>query len=461
LAGVAVKRVGLILCGLIVLLSYSRVPAFWSIVGPTADHQDFTKAAIWNQEFLFGNQYYVFSQQAIDAINEANGLVDQIPYSTPDHFDGEQFSSGVQRMADRRAQLNMALSSSLQSGKAWQLLGFMLHAAQDFYAHSTWVELGKRTIVDFGSLTKNTSAPNLTSLQPATGTVCAAPAYPLTTPVTQLTSGYYDPNDQLGLIDPAPPGLCQHGTLAQAVATCASVLTPVHGISKDSPCGLYLQGPPDSHLVAGSLATKETLALVQSIVSDLNKANNAQGFCALLGLSPATTPICTSWAGTLQGALPLTGFTFACSPGPTCTINNVTFGVTIGQDGSVVTSPINDDGNWFITNCIACSPSGTFYDWILTSGTLTPCAPSAPSPCQSGSAVLQLNYSEGGAPQQPVTSPDASDYCNFTVVLTPGTTGITPTAEQGSICNYVGKGVQAVLSTNTGPPAVTFTPSSQ
>jgi hypothetical protein len=456
LAGVAVKRVGLIFCGLAVLFSYSRAPAFWSIVGARADHQDFTKAALWNQEFLFGNQYYVFSQQAIDAINKANGLVDQISYSAPDHFDGEQFYSGVQRIADRRDQLNKLLLVPNQANKAWQLVGFMLHAAQDFYAHSTWIELGKRSIVDFGTLTKNTSAPNLTFLQPATGTVCAPAAYPLITPVTQLTSGYYDSNDWVGLFDPAPPGLCQHGTLAQAVATCASALTPVHGISKDSPCGLYLQGPADSHVVAGFLATKETLALVQSIVSDLNVANNAPGFCALLGLSPATTPICTSWAGTLQGSLPLTGFTFACSPGPTCSTNNVTFGVTIGQDGSVSTSPINDDGNWFITNCIVCSPFGTFYDWTLASGTVAPCAPSAPSPCQSGSALLQLKYSE------PATSQDALDYCNFTIVLTPGTGGVIPTAKQQvSLCNYVGKGVQANLETDTGPPAVTFTPSSQ
>jgi hypothetical protein len=162
-----------------------------------------------------------------------------------------------------------------------------------------------------------------------------------------------------------------------------------------------------------------------------------------------------SFVGTLQGTLPLQGFTFACSPGPTCTTNDVTFGVTIGQDGSVGTSPINQNGNWFITNCIVCSPFGTFYDWTLTSGTVAPCAPTAPAPCQSGSAIVQLNYSERA------TSQDGLDYCNFTIVLTPGTAGVTPTAEQGSICNYVGKGVQAVLNTNTGPPAITFTPSSQ
>jgi N-acetylneuraminic acid mutarotase len=180
---------------------------------------------------------------------------------------------------------------------------------------------------------------------------------------------------------------------------------------------------------------------------------------AAQALSSATATVLIGgnpFVGIVQGTLPLQGFTFACSPGPTCTTNNVTFGVTIGQDGSVGTSPINQSGNWFITNCIVCSPFGTFYDWTLTSGTVTPCAPTAPSPCQPGSAVLQLNYSE------PATSQDGLDYCNFTIVLTPGTAGATPTAKQQvSLCNYVGKGVQAILQTDTGPPAVTFTPSSQ
>jgi PASTA domain len=170
---------------------------------------------------------------------------------------------------------------------------------------------------------------------------------------------------------------------------------------------------------------------------------------------PAQLILTASFAGTVQGTLPLTGFAFACSPGPTCATNDVTFGVTIDEDGNVRNFPINQDGNWFITNCIACSPFGTFYDWTLASGTLTPCAPAAPAPCQSGGAILQLNYSE------PATSQDGLDYCNFSIVLTPGATGVTPTAEQGSVCNYVGKGVQATLNTPTGPPAITFTPSSQ
>lgn len=453
------KRLGLLVCAMVVLVACPRAPAFWSWVGPSAHHQDYTTQAIWQQEFLFENQYYTFTQQAIDAINKANGSVDQtsqVAYSMADHFDAEQFYAGVQRMADRRSQLNTALTSPVEQGKAWQLVGFMLHAAQDFYAHSTWVERGNTgTIVDFGSLTRNTSAPNLSYLQPATGTVCSAGGYPLITPVSQLTSGYYDPNDPAGLLDAAPPGLCQHGTLAQAVATCAAALAPVHGISKDSPCGLYLQGPEDSHFIAAKLAIKETTTLIQSIVSDLDTAHNSQGFCALLGLTPATASICTSWAGTLQAALPLTGFTFACSPGPTCSTNNVTFGATIGQDGSVATAPINQNGNWFITDCTVCSPFGNSYDWTLSSATFTECDASSNPPCQNPTATLQLRFTENASSQ------DGLDYCQFTIVLNSGQSGVTPTAQQGSLCNYVGKGVQSTLPSNTGPPVVTFTPSPQ
>jgi len=165
------------------------------------------------------------------------------------------------------------------------------------------------------------------------------------------------------------------------------------------------------------------------------------------------TATSVSFAGTVQGVLPLTGFTFACSPGPTCTINHVTFAVTIGQDGSIATAAANQDGNWFITDCSACSPFGTFYDWPLASAQLTRCTDTNNVSCgPTGSALIQLEYDEDSSSQ------DGLDYCSFSILLSPGTTGITPTAQKGSLCNYRGKGVQSTLAVPTGPPAITFTP---
>jgi len=178
----------------------------------------------------------------------------------------------------------------------------------------------------------------------------------------------------------------------------------------------------------------------------------------LSSLSATVAIGASSFAGIVQGTLPLQGFTFSCSPGPTCTVNDVTFAVSIAQDGGVSTSPVNQNGNWFLTNCAVCSPLNPLmgsYDWTLSSGTLTTCTADSGPPCQSGSAILQLRYSEN------TTSLDGVDYCNFTIILSPGSSGITPTAKQGGLCNYAAAGLQATLPSDTGPPAVTFTAASQ
>jgi hypothetical protein len=107
--------------------------------------------------------------------------------------------------------------------QAWQLLGYMLHAAEDFYAHSTWVDEGNTDPLPagFGALTENTATPTIPPI-------------------------FFSP---------------------------ASTL--------------------DLHQTAIGLAEQEAQAFVQSIVTDLVTANNAAGFCALLGL-PSSTPMCNA-----------------------------------------------------------------------------------------------------------------------------------------------------------------------
>jgi hypothetical protein len=241
-----------------------------------------------------------------DQINLAHAQADDpANYEAVDHFDSEELVEGLLQITRRRAELNLALTppiSAANQQNAWNLMGFMIHAIQDFYAHSSWIEEGNTNIIavggltGFGALTVNTSAPTIPSCFQsvsvgaiANPALCAPAGYPLLAPVSQMTTGYYDPLS-------APSGKCDHGTLAQAIATCAAgVLAPgvsliqVQGISKDSPCASYPLGP--NHFTAASLAQAETLSFVQSIVADLNTANNAQGFCALLDL-PSNTPIC-------------------------------------------------------------------------------------------------------------------------------------------------------------------------
>lgn len=58
------------------------------------------------------------------------------------HFDGESFNEGQQRL---QGHMNGIISNLIAEdpdiNKARSLLGEALHTLQDFYAHSTWVEM--------------------------------------------------------------------------------------------------------------------------------------------------------------------------------------------------------------------------------------------------------------------------------------------------------------------------------
>jgi hypothetical protein len=277
----------------------SAAHAFWSYVSTSplagkirtfAHHQDYTNNAIGSSaSFVYAGQSYKFTQAALDAISLANMQVDMEninPYKPQDHFDGETFGAGVAQIAKFRSALmtDLSWSSSLSpsdQSDAWARLGAILHAVQDFYAHSTWVEEGHTAatdIVHFKCMTGSTCAPQV-PLIPTPGSICGSGGYPLLS--SSFTSGYYSPNS---IFDPAPPGRCWHGTLADAVLTCASP-SALAGISKDSPCAVYFPpGQSNSHFIAAAQATQETLDFVQAIANDLQ--SNGVGFCALLGYAP-------------------------------------------------------------------------------------------------------------------------------------------------------------------------------
>jgi hypothetical protein len=448
-----------------------HVRGFWSLVSigvlQLDDHADITNAAIGptkSFQYNANTGTYTFTPQAIRAITKANDDLDAEsinPYNAADHFDNQAFVAGVKLIATRRKNFKTLLTPPVSAANqqlAWKMLGYMFHSIQDFYAHSTWIELGRaNSIVNFGVLTENTSSPVLTTLTPASGTVCASAAYPLLTPVEQMTSGYYDPNDPLGSTDSAPSGLCQHGTLLQAASTCAApfAIFSVSGISKDSSCATYPQAPEGAHIKAWGAALNETTTFVQAVIADLQASGNTAGFCALLGLS-ANAPIC--FAGTLSGTLPLQlqgGLTF---PGG-ITLNSVSFGVAIDVNGGVSAVPVpitfdgnTDSANWFLTACppsqvgggrsTVCAPYGTFYDWNLTPTTL--CVGDGANGCGPvGSAMLNLVYN------QPLAGDDEQDNCKITISLTNNSGTISAVAAQGSACNYLGAGLTTLLNSNT------------
>jgi hypothetical protein len=344
------------------------------------DHQQITQDAIGAPvTFAFDGQTridpnnpnsvpYSFSPAAMNEIVLQNNNMDaesKTRYDAADHFDSEDFSGArgaIQKIANNRAMLNSILNKATMAPgdqkQAWDILGAMLHAIQDFYAHSTWVELGNTSIVGFGALTENTASPSMGALAtaPAPGAanpvICDASGYPAFPGATlKLTTGYYD-DPSHGATRIAPSGKCEHGSLRQAIGTCAfGILSlsgstiPVFGISKDSPCADYSPFAIDAHGIAMLLAGKETLSFVQSIITDLNTASNSQGFCVLLGLDPKVVPNCApGFSGTIQGTVTLFnqgGMILLCNFPDTSSGNcppQITFSATLSGN-QVVNSP--------------------------------------------------------------------------------------------------------------------------
>jgi len=81
-----------------------------------------------------------FDAAAAEAVVAGNLRTDDVEYSTPAaHFDDEAFSAGSERLRAREAAAVAALGDC-DPAAAREELGRVLHAVQDFFAHTNWVE---------------------------------------------------------------------------------------------------------------------------------------------------------------------------------------------------------------------------------------------------------------------------------------------------------------------------------
>jgi len=105
------------------------------------NHEDITRAAL---DFL--------RPDILEAIVVANASTDvQFALVNANHFDDCNFTGGSQIIATNQAEAVRNLDPSLPpTADAAAILAFgrSLHTAQDFYAHSNWVELGGNTLLD-------------------------------------------------------------------------------------------------------------------------------------------------------------------------------------------------------------------------------------------------------------------------------------------------------------------------
>ncbi|KAL1771848.1 von Willebrand factor A domain-containing protein 7 isoform X1 [Sigmodon hispidus] len=213
---------------------------------------------------------------ALGEVSRANAAQDFLPASrnNPDlHFDAERLVQGRTLLVGALREILVA-ARAFEHTLARQRLGAALHALQDFYSHSNWVELGERQPHPHLLWPR----PELQSLAQAGDPTCSD-CEELSCPgnlldLTLLTSGYF------GMHPPKPPGKCSHGGHFDQ----SSSQPPRGGINKDSTSPsfsphhmLHLQA-----VQVALLASIEALSLLRSRLGD-------RGFSRLLDITPASS----------------------------------------------------------------------------------------------------------------------------------------------------------------------------
>ena len=224
-------------------------------------HKDITQRALQAISKAVGSQTYKFTTKAIDEVAKANTDTDCLSCQAHSeyHFDDENFAGASQRLVDLKNNILQDLSGSSPDGKkAREHLGQALHTLQDFYAHSTRVELGQGSFD--GMLGQS-------SFNGPAGTVAVCPTDPgvrAGAGLTTVTSGYF----QIPLCDP-PAGKCRHGI----PLVCSA------GLNKDEPSRPNYQA-------AYNLALAQTGHYVNDLIlGDPSITNNGKAVRALMGIT--------------------------------------------------------------------------------------------------------------------------------------------------------------------------------
>ena len=239
-----------------------------------------------------------FSARAIQSIREGNLRTDSewrlnaALFRPGSHYMNEEFKNSTanlqklrQKVIDSVRYPGVGRQRMKSRITAWETLGEALHAVQDFYSHSNWVERGEAGITDFVSLRQPTPAdqpcPVDANTLGANGGATLTSAYfkdwgpwPRFLSGPPLGSGPIPYPIGIGCAYP-PPGKCWHGNYL-------NYLCP--GINKDK----SEFGAPGMHDEAFLKARSATKAFVKSITDELLAAGDKQAVKFLLGDNKST-----------------------------------------------------------------------------------------------------------------------------------------------------------------------------
>ena len=235
-------------------------------------------------------------ENAIGAIQDANIEVDFGEEKTlaAAHFHSEQFHSGQERLIA----LRQNVVSSILAGNfdvARTHTGSMLHALQDFYSHSNWIENGNKS-PNHVLGKPNEKIDNVASPMQQTCLNCKEKGvwfrkyYGCPDNIESslqrdgvLTSGYYGGvKDTSGQEIQKPLGKCSHGGFTDSTRN----IYAKGGINKDAP---YYRSSPHFylHYKAAAVAKQATVDMLQNIRRDVN---NDRVFGAYMGVMTAAQP---------------------------------------------------------------------------------------------------------------------------------------------------------------------------
>ncbi|XDA87422.1 hypothetical protein R6Z07M_016782 [Ovis aries] len=213
---------------------------------------------------------------ALGEVSRANAAQDFLPTSKNDpdlHFDAERLGQGRTRLVEALRE-TVAAAKALDYTLARQRLGAALHALQDFYSHSNWVELGKQQPHPH-LLWPRQELRSLAQVGDPTCSDCEELSCPGNLlGFTLLTSGYF------GTHPSKPPGKCSHGGHFDQ----SSSQPPRGGINKDSTS----PGFSPHHMLHPQAAKLALLASIQAF-NLLRSRLGDRGFSRLLDITPASS----------------------------------------------------------------------------------------------------------------------------------------------------------------------------
>lgn len=236
-------------------------------------HDAITFEALASMSHTVSGQTVRFSPAAILEIIDSNIQTDHsISFLFPErHFDNDQLSNGNGFIGRELNDIVAVLKSTPPDGKkARSSLGAALHAIQDFFAHSNWVELNE--------IGTNLPSPAFGAINlpdpTASDQICEANKSTPRPSSTVLGTGHFD-----FLLCLAPSGKCSHGP-------CPGI----PGIHKDDQARLLFPKARTAALAA-------SIGFLNRVLSHPDITANPAAIYALMGVKPSGVPAARSALG--------------------------------------------------------------------------------------------------------------------------------------------------------------------